>query len=258
MKDMKGLGDPFSQLARQKCQLEGVIDNLKYPPLPIYTQVVLTHNQARLHPNTPTLKSQLSFHTNLPLRMQRINDLNKNTVLTNKELQKLARTLNRKHESDSFNFMEYYGLSNSEILKGVICSNCLFSPMRKYLQVWKCPGCMSVERASIVPTLFDFKYLGLGDTITNQELRDFIYIDSVFVASRLLASQNFPHKGNKKAELTFLNSKIKNHHPNPRQCLSSPLIQMHTKRCHLDCYSISHHNRNSTRLLQLEHEKYAC
>lgn len=66
------LGDPFAQLARHKIQLSSIILDLKLPPIPIYTQIVLTHKNATLLKKSSIILKNVVFHTNLPTRIEEI------------------------------------------------------------------------------------------------------------------------------------------------------------------------------------------
>lgn len=198
------LGDPFAQLARHKIQLSSIILDLKLPPIPIYTQIVLTHKNATLLKKSSIILKNVVFHTNLPTRIEEIDNNQTHTHFFNKEANKLVKTLLKIHQDEEFNLMNYYGLSTSEFIKGVICPNCSHAPMHKSYQKWLCLKCGHLGKELLQQTIKDYPLLGFGNKITNREFREFICLHSSHTAYRELLSLNFYYKGNKKARIYFI------------------------------------------------------
>ncbi|WP_404447071.1 NERD domain-containing protein [Sutcliffiella horikoshii] len=198
------LGDPFAQLARHKIQLSSIIQDLKLPRLPIYTQIVITHKNATLLKKSPIILKNVVFHTNLPTRIKDIDNIQTHTYFSNKETNKLVKTLLKIHKDEDFNLMDYYGLSSSEFIRGVICRNCSHAPMQKSYQKWYCFKCGSTEKKPLQHTIKDYPLLGLGNNITNKSFREFVCLNSTSIASKELQVLNLPHKGNKKARIYFI------------------------------------------------------
>ncbi|NLP49407.1 nuclease-related domain-containing protein [Bacillus sp. RO1] len=199
------VGDPLAQLARHKMQLSGLIDKLRLPPISIETQVVISHKSATLFNKSPTLLNKIVFHTNLPTRIQAISHTHKITRFSAKETNKLVKVLLNRHKDDStFNLMVYYGLHSSDFIKGVICINCSHAPMKKHYKKWTCAACGHTEMDPISRTIKDYPLLGLGNTITNKQFREFVCIPSISIASKSLFTLNLQHKGNNKGRIYFL------------------------------------------------------
>lgn len=198
------LGDPFAQLARHKIQLSSIIQVLILPPIPIYTQTVITHKSATLYHKSPTILNNVVFHTNLPTRIKEIDKAQKNTYFSNKDTNKLVKTLLKIHQDEDFNLMDYYGLSSSDFIKGVICAICSHAPMRKSYQRWVCLKCGNMAKNPLQQTIKDYPLLGLGNTITNRAFKEFLCLHSSSIAYKELLSLNLPHKGSKKARVYFI------------------------------------------------------
>lgn len=198
------LGDPFAQLARHKIQLSSIIQEHKLPQIPIYTQIVMTHKSATLYKKSPTILNNVVFHTNLPTRLKEIDKTQNNTYFSEKDSNKLINILLKIHRDEEYNLMEYYGLSPSDFIRGVICPNCTYSPMRKSYQKWFCSNCGNTEKNPLQHTIKDYPLLGLGNTVTNKSFREFVCLHSSSVASKELQLLNFPHQGSKKVRTYFI------------------------------------------------------
>lgn len=198
------LGDPFAQLARHKIQLASLIQDLKIPTIPIYTQIVMTHKSAILYRKSPLIIKNVVFHTNLPTRIKEIDNIQKHTLYSNKDINKLVKTLIKIHKDEDFNLMHHYGLSSCDFIKGVICPNCSNAPMQKSYQKWLCLKCGNTVKNPLQQTIKDYPLLGLGNKITNKSFREFVCLHSTSIASKELQILNLPHKGSKKARIYFI------------------------------------------------------
>ena len=59
---------------------------------------------------------------------------------------------------------------------------------------WYCQSCQSQCKNAHVRALLDY-YMLVGDTISNRECREFLNIESQYVAKRLLQKLNLPSTG---------------------------------------------------------------
>ncbi|WP_223703408.1 nuclease-related domain-containing protein [Sutcliffiella deserti] len=198
------VGDPLAQLSRHKIQLSAIINELKLPMIPIHTQIVITHKSATLIKKSSTLLNKIVFHTNLPTRMKEIDNIHKSTSFSNKEINKLVKALLKSHYADSFNIMDFYELDACDYIKGVICAKCSHAPMKKTYQKWVCLKCGHNEIDPLPQTIKDYPLLGLGNTITNKEFREFACIHSISIASKEFLTLNLPHQGSKKGRIYYL------------------------------------------------------
>lgn len=190
------MGDPISQISRQRHQLSLWLEKNGFPPLPIASLIVLTHNNATLIKTTPSIRRKVTFHTNLPNRMKEIDDnLSKgNIILSNKDLHKLSKTLIKKHTPDHFQLLNHYNINVNELISGVICIKCLFAPMLRKRGVWDCQNCNTHSKDAHLEAIGDYKLL-IGDTVSNKELKCFLKLPSTSVTSKYLVSMGFKYKG---------------------------------------------------------------
>ncbi|KPB05099.1 nuclease-related domain-containing protein [Bacillus sp. CHD6a] len=203
--DIEKLGDPISQISRQRHQLSLWLKKNGFPPLPIASLIVLTHNNATLIKTTPSITKKVTFHTNLPNRLKEIDqNISKgNIMLSTQGLQKLSRTLIKKHTTDHFQFLNHYNISVNELITGVLCTVCLAAPMLRKRGVWGCQGCSAYSKTAHLEAINDYKLL-IGETINNKELRCYLGLPSASVASKYLASMGLKFEGSFKNRRYFL------------------------------------------------------
>lgn len=81
-------------------------------------------------------------------------------------------------------------VSRDRIRNGVLCTNCQLQYVMKYNRgLWYCSVCRSKSRDTIFFALNHFRLL-ISSRITNREFREFVGIESLSVATKLLARLN--------------------------------------------------------------------
>lgn len=67
-------------------------------------------------------------------------------------------------------------------------------------RVWVCPHCFNHSKDAYYDALLDY-FLFIKATITNREFREYLGIDSIKTASKLLTALNLPATGQKKGRI---------------------------------------------------------
>ncbi|WP_282138496.1 hypothetical protein [Rossellomorea aquimaris] len=124
---------------------------------------------------------------------------------TPKDVKKLIRTLKRKHEESKPSILERVNIEDKDLLKGVICVACNHRPLVRKHGTWFCLKCDSRNNDAHIQALKDYELL-IAPTINNSELREYLVVDSPYVAKRLLQSLNLPTTGTKKGTQYILSS----------------------------------------------------
>ncbi|NMH71831.1 NERD domain-containing protein [Bacillus sp. RO2] len=196
-------GDPLSQIERQRYQFSLWLDKNNFPPLPIASQIVLTHSNATLTKATPSLMKKVTFHTNLPNKLQTIDNFKHPPLLEKSDFRKIAQVLIKKHTPDEFSVLRYYGIQYHELKKGVVCPDCSYLPMLQKQGNWICRNCGLYSKTAHIENLLDYKLL-VGNFITNRIIRDFLLLPSPSVANYLLNSMELPAQGTNKGRKYLL------------------------------------------------------
>ncbi|CAG9619623.1 nuclease-related domain-containing protein [Sutcliffiella rhizosphaerae] len=197
------IGDPIAQISRQKYQLSTWMQEYNFPPLPIHGQIVLSHPNATLINTTPYTMKNLTFHTNLPTKLNVIDKKHPKQILEKNDLRRLIRTIKKKHVPDHYNLLSNLNIPYQELIKGIFCPSCCSPGMKREKGNWMCLTCTSLSKIAHVPTILDYKLL-IGRTITNQQLRDFLKLSSASIAKNILVSLNLPSIGTNRGKTYIL------------------------------------------------------
>lgn len=99
--------------------------------------------------------------------------------------------------SFSRNVLQKFNIKPSDILKGVRCPSCFYIPMKWVKRSWRCYRCQTSSHNAHFATLNDF-FLLIKPSISNQEARKFLKINSRHTVYRLLSRANLKYVPNKK------------------------------------------------------------
>lgn len=184
--------NPLNQIRRQQSQLSGWLLKHGYPLLPIESVLVFAHPSTIIHA-TEEGKHSLSrvIHAEgIVARLERISK--KFSHNGRKQMQssislKLAEKLIQSNTPLYSSILESYNLRPQSLIKGVSCPHCNKPHMIRHSNSgrWTCKHCNKHSKTAYVQALEDY-YLLIKPTISNQELRDYLQIDSNAVAYQLL------------------------------------------------------------------------
>ncbi len=100
------------------------------------------------------------------------------------------------------NLMDTYQISDYHLIKGIPCPHCNKYSMNRIYKRWMCPNCSHLDNNSHIQVIFDYFLLG-HHTITNQQCRELLQIDSPRTAYFILNSLNLKYQGNNKGRIYF-------------------------------------------------------
>lgn len=89
---------------------------------------------------------------------------------------------------------ETYKIPKHEIRTGVSCEKCGFIGMEKTTRSWHCPKCKISNPLAFQKTIREW-FLLFGGNMTNTDCREFLHVDSIYAASRILKSMNLRSNG---------------------------------------------------------------
>ena len=200
----EGFADPVLQVKKHKQQLQTWIKNNKLPPIPIETLIVIS-NPSSIIKTTPQHKEiyRLVTHAaNLPAKIHSIENDYPNKSCEKSELRKMIRLLQKQHTDPDYDILQRFQIAPSEIVTGVLCPDCFITLSRKKGQ-WFCSNCASLFQNAHIQALIVYRLL-IRSTITNKQLRDFLRIPSVSVASKMLNSLQAESVGKYKNKVYYL------------------------------------------------------
>lgn len=194
----KAFPSPLAQINRHQFQLGQLLQVNKYPQIPIAPLLVITNPAAIITASQNHRQvNKIIKSANLPNKINMLENLHKDKVLDNKQLHRLSKLLLKLHTPYDKCILEEFGVHERELLKGVHCPNCETLQMRWAQRKWECISCGFSSRSAHHSAINDYKLL-IGNTITNQKLRNFLQLPSRSAATRILKSLNLTFSGEKK------------------------------------------------------------
>ncbi|WP_243290275.1 nuclease-related domain-containing protein [Bacillus sp. FJAT-47783] len=186
--------NPVLQAQRQFVQFKEWLEekNILYPPLEYI--VVMSNPQTILKAEEDELSKKIIRVDYLYNYLEKLNQKYTRETYTQEMAKHLVSVLLSEQKREWLSVLSQYQIDMSEIIRGVQCVSCNFTPMQRKLKKWFCPKCNSFSRTAHQQAIKDY-FLLIKPTITNSECRDFLKLDSRYVANGILTSMNFPSNG---------------------------------------------------------------
>ncbi|WP_171050831.1 nuclease-related domain-containing protein [Bacillus sp. BHET2] len=205
--EIKGFPNPISQANRSKIHLKQWFHKKKLPTLPIEFLVVFTNSSSiitSVNQNEMTKNKAIKID-NLVAKYLTIQRSYSSIppFLELKEQRRIANQLIKDHSPYS-NYKRY----PEEILSGVRCIQCEQFNMVRKIRSWYCNDCGLFDKNAHQQALYDYLLL-VNPTISNQQAREFLGVESSRVSYRLLNLTNLTPQGKGKGR-TY--SFPENHH----------------------------------------------
>ncbi|CAH2714732.1 hypothetical protein BACCIP111895_01908 [Neobacillus rhizosphaerae] len=185
-----GFESPVVQLERN-CELLTDWLRSRNIHLPIYGAIVLAYPKQIVA--VPPAKTKLLYPYLIPSFIKSIPQ--KAKKLDNETFNWLSAELLNSHQRFIPKpICETYDLPFGDFQTGVRCDGCGRLGMIKIVRTWVCPFCQATDRLAHQKTLLEW-FLVFKRTITNSECREFLHIDDIQVAKRILQSMNWQCQG---------------------------------------------------------------
>lgn len=194
---------PMIQANIQARHLEFFLKQLNHRALPIHPMVVFTHPNVILDgkfTNDDILVSQQLLD-----RIHQVYHSYHQIIEKPSRLKVLAQQLKSKHEPRKADIIDKYEINRNMVRNGVWCPSCKKTIMNRYYGYWYCPTCEHKDRVAHIKALREYVLL-FGDTITAKQAAEFLGIDSVHIARRLLLKTGAKILGNKKSATYHLDT----------------------------------------------------
>lgn len=195
--------NPVLQAKLQAKKLKCWLEEHDCPDIPIHYLFVNTNESSEIISDEPIRNA-----CNSEVLLDKINQLvesYKIDTLETKDLRKMQKLLLANHTPESPDLLKEFNISQNEIPTGVICPECKSLPMKYRAGYWCCLKCGHKSKTAHYQAIQDYFHL-IKPFITNRELRKFLHINSIKVASKILTSLNLPSTGTFKDRVYHLQS----------------------------------------------------
>jgi ribosomal protein L37AE/L43A len=191
--------DPIVQVLRQRIQFHSFLTKHKLPIAPTEILVIVSnpHTIIKMEPSNHPNANNIIRTESIPIKTEKFEVKYKKDLLTPTQIGKMARYFKKFHKPLQTNILQQYQISESEILPGVHCPECLTLSMKRSKGYWICHSCNYQSKDAHMDTLKDFALL-FNRSITNKECRQFLQISSIKIATTILISLEVNQTGGKK------------------------------------------------------------
>lgn len=197
--------DPITQVENQIRQLKKWLFAHNFPQVPIDYLVSISNPKSLLttNPGKHHIFERVCHSYRLQNRIENFENMYKEEMLPLKILRKLNRHLLANHTPLVADPFSSYDITKEECLTGVQCPFCLEIPMLKGNNgYWHCSTCGTRSKKAYIQSIEDY-FLLISPTINNNQLRQYLHINSRYKAQEILLGMNLAHSGTNKGRTYY-------------------------------------------------------
>lgn len=201
--------DPFIQVEHQTVQLSIWLKERGFPLIPIHFYVVISNPQTLVETQGRDLlsyKKRIIRARRFPHLLQTLKHSNARPTWSNDDRDMFIKMIAKENSPYNGSVMKKYGIKLSNLQWGVECPACSKLGMKRRRDHWQCE-CGRKSNDAHKKLLMDYALL-LGPEITNATFRQIAFIDSEYIARRLLIENCRSNFGNTKNRRYHINMDI--------------------------------------------------
>ncbi|QKY70461.1 nuclease-related domain-containing protein [Lentibacillus sp. CBA3610] len=201
---VKSFKDPISQAKAQKMHLQGWLARHGVFNIPIEHLVVIAYPSTTIENVTkdPKVYKQIIHNESLHENLDRLHSHHTKEILTKARLKKLCRALLEEDTPLRTDILQQHNIKAQHLIKGVPCERCRHYPMERLNKKWKCTRCSAFSKNAHERFILDYFLLN-ATTITNNQCRELLQINSRKVAYLILKSMNLDLSGNNSGRVYY-------------------------------------------------------
>lgn len=192
----KAFPNPLIQIQRQQQQLENWFENNQLPKLPIHSFVVFSNPYTIIRKSSQSkyLTEKVIRSESLPTKINSIEAKYRSHLLTEKEVKKITRKMNKQHTEVEIPILEQFDLTKNQLIQGVFCPSCRLPHMKRANGYWLCNQCNTKSRDAHIAAIHDYTLL-IQQSFNIQEIKSFLQINSTKTTNRLIRSLPVSYTG---------------------------------------------------------------
>src|SRR5690625_3965179 len=179
----EGFNNPITQAKLQVYRLRKWFRLLGIENLNLHYLVVIPFPSTiikSLSPDCP-VPEQVIHNQQLFFNINALDKLHESTHIRKDQMITLSKKLIDAHTPPTANLLEKYKMNKEQLIKGVVCTVCRTPGMIRKHKKWFCSKCNESSSSAHMESLNDYKLL-IDDHISNQDIREFLQINSPHVA----------------------------------------------------------------------------
>lgn len=159
--------------------------------IPIYGAVVFPFTSSYI--KTPPSETTILFRNEIKSYLRKLKT--HDSPLSLEVLDSLKKfILNKTTNYKPFPLAQHFAINPDDIIKGVECTICNLVGMKKVARHWICPKCRNISTNAHIKTIKEY-FLIYKDSISNTECRQFLNLNNMYEANRILKNANLIKTG---------------------------------------------------------------
>ncbi|MET3698858.1 nuclease-like protein [Bacillus oleivorans] len=187
-----GFDSPVSQLERN-CELFSTWLMKRGIDLPVIGAIVSAYPK-QIVEKSPAAATIL-YPKLIPAFIKKLLEEHKSKSIDNKTFQWITSEIKKSHSIYVPNpLANTNGISKKDFQTGVKCAKCGVFGMRKHLKKWVCESCGYKSRVAHYQAVKEW-FLLFGGKMTNRDCREFLGVDNIHAATRILKGMELKQEG---------------------------------------------------------------
>jgi ribosomal protein L37AE/L43A len=192
--------DPIIQVEFQASCFKEWLSSHKFAHIPIFYLVVITniHSVIKISPSYKNSLNKIVRGKDLIRTIHLLTKNNTENHLSQKDIKKLSKLLIKNHKQINIDIVKQYEIKKEDLTTGVICPNCGNLPMKRAMRHWLCLTCSNRNADAHIKSIYDYALL-INPQVKNEELRNFLHINSSTSMYKILRAMDLKPNGSRKA-----------------------------------------------------------
>lgn len=189
----EGFPNPILQGRKHQSLFQEWLVTHQFSRMPVEHLVAIGDPSTIVETNDNTIFQKVLHAAHIPDKVLELHEDHVQGLLNPQAVDQLSKLLLDKHSIYYQDVLKRYRVEPSQLIEGVICPHCQLPGMTRGYSVWHCSGCGVRSKDAHVQAVKD--HLLLFHSITNEQCRRFLKLESPDTAKRILKSFNLPYKG---------------------------------------------------------------
>lgn len=184
---------PITQVEMNVYHLMRWLQNRGLAGIPIYYFIAFAEQSTIIHVKgeEESIKKVMAYVEEIPLRVMKMDASHSKQKTVNQQLKnRIVNAILSECEDFTYDVLEEFNINKQQIQPGIHCPQCRKLGMKRAYGRWQCPSCNTNSKDAHNRALQDY-FLLFGDTITNKQCREFLGVNSRYLATRILQNLNF-------------------------------------------------------------------
>ncbi|PFP24475.1 hypothetical protein COJ96_20680 [Bacillus sp. AFS073361] len=194
--------NPVAQVNRHEILLRHSFEYDKVPQIPIANLVTICKPSTEIIINQEYEEAEQKVIRAYDLlrKVDELEEAHTGKKLNKKTVYQIINLLLSQHTPQKIDILNYFQVSEDELISGVQCPRCLNIPMDYIRSKWICPKCLLFSKDAFINGINDY-FLLIKPSFTNHELRKFLNMPSSRTTASNIPKRTLSYTGIKRGRI---------------------------------------------------------